>query len=142
MMNEKKRHSKYYSRVCAVQALYQWQHTGQNDTVILEQFAAEGNLKSADRKYFRKLVAGVIEQLPHLDQTLSPYLDRPLTDLTPVELAILRLAAYELLFCLELPYKVAINEALEIAKDFGADQSFKFVNAVLDALAKEFRKNG
>lgn len=142
MMNEKKRHSKYYSRVCAVQALYQWQHTGQSGAEIIEQFATDGSLKSADRKYFKKLVEGVIEQVSHLDQTLSPCLDRSLTDLTPVELAILRLAAYELLFCLELPYKVAINEALEIAKDFGADQSYKFVNAVLDALAREFRKNG
>lgn len=141
-MNQKKRHSKYYSRVCAVQALYQWQHTEQNGAEIVAQFTADGSLQSADRKYFQKLVMGVIEQLPQLDQTLLPYLDRALTDLTPVELAILRLATYELLFCLELPFKVAINEALEIAKDFGADQSYKFVNAVLDALARKNRKHG
>jgi N utilization substance protein B len=141
-MNEKKRHSKYYSRTCAVQALYQWQHTGQNDTEIIEQFATDGSLKLADRKYFKKLVVGVIDQHKFLDDNLSPHLHREVHELTPVELAILRLAAYELLFCLETPYKVAINEALEIAKDFGADKSYKFVNAVLDALAQQSRRNG
>lgn len=139
-MTEKTRHSKHYSRCCTVQALYQWQHTQHSATDIIEQFIADGHLQSADRKYFKKLVNGIITEQTALDALLIPHLDREITTLTPVELAILRLAAFELVHCPELPYKVVINEALEIAKDYGADQSYKYVNAILDALAAHTRQ--
>lgn len=139
-MNEKTHHSKHYSRRAAVQGLYQWHHTQCNAAEIIEQFLIEkDHLQYADRKYFKKLVIGVIENQASLDQLFIPYLDRELTALNPVELGIIRLAAFELVYCPELPYKVVINEALEIAKDFGAEQSYKFVNAVLDALAAQVR---
>lgn len=136
---KEKRHSKHYSRCAVVQALYQWQHTQQNAEEIAAQFSTEGHLKKADKKYFKKVLAGVIAEQPALDILLKPHLDRDMTALTPVELAILWLGAYELAHCPEIPYKVAINEALEIAKDFGADQSHKYVNAILDALIPELR---
>jgi transcription antitermination protein NusB len=139
-MSEKPRHSKHYSRCCAVQALYQWQHTQDSAEEIIQQFITDGHLQKVDRKYFKKLVTGIIAEQTALDALLLPHLDRDLSTLTPVELAILRLAAYELTQCQELPYKVVINEALEIAKDYGADQSYKYVNAVLDAIAAQTRK--
>ncbi len=139
-MIEKTRHSKHYSRCAAVQALYQWHHTQHGAAEIIQQFLLEKeNLKHADRKYFKKLIEGVLENLPSLDQLFIPFLDRDLKVLNPVELAIIRLAAFELAHCPELPYKVIINEALDIAKNFGADQSYKYVNAVLDALAAKLR---
>lgn len=139
-MSEKpKQHSKHYSRCCTVQALYQWQHTQDDPEEIITQFVAEKHLKQADRKYFKKLLLGVIAEQPALDALITPHLDRELSVLTPVELAILRLATYELAHCPEVPYKVVINEALEIAKDYGADQSYKYVNAILDAVAVQVR---
>jgi len=141
-MTEKKAHSKHYSRCCAVQALYQWHHTRQTAGEIIDQFIADEHLNLADRKYFKKLVSGAIAQQAALDEYLLPHLDRGIAELTPVELAILRLAAFELAYCLEVPYKVVINEALEIAKDYGADQSYKFINGVLDPLASQLRRSG
>lgn len=138
-MTEKTRHSKHYSRCCAVQALYQWQHTQHSAAEIIEQFSADAHLKLADRKYFKRLITGVIGELTALDALISPHLDRDLAALTPVELAILRVAAFELAHCPEAPYKVVINEALDIAKDYGADQSYKYVNGILDPLASRLR---
>ncbi len=138
-MTKKIHHSKHYSRCCAVQALYQWHHTQHSAPEIIEQFTEAEYLKQTDRKYFKKLVSGIVGQQEALDELLKPFLDREMSALTPVELAILRLAAFELVHCPEVPFKVVINEALEIAKDYGADQSYKYVNAILDALAAKVR---
>lgn len=138
-MTEKTRHSKHYSRCCAVQALYQWHHTEHSAADIIEQFLLDEHLKLADRKYFKKLVIGTINEQASLDALIIPHLDREISTLTPVELAILRLAAFELAHCPEVPYKVVINEALEIAKDYGADQSYKYINGILDPLAASVR---
>src|SRR5262245_19740332 len=105
-MTEKTRHSKHYSRCCAVQALYQWQYTQHSVEEIIQQFNADEHLKLADRKYFKKLLSGVISEQASLDALIVPHLDRELTALTPVEFAILRVAAYELAHCPEVPYKV------------------------------------
>ncbi len=83
---------------------------------------------------------GTITEQTAIDQKFIPHLDRDIAVLTPVELAVLRLATYELVYCPEVPYKVVINEALEIAKDYGADQSYKYVNAILDVLAAKLRE--
>jgi transcription antitermination protein NusB len=139
MTTKKIHHSKHYSRSAAVQALYQWHHTQHDSADIIEQFTADEHLQYADRKYFKRLLTGVIQEQAALDALLLPTLDRDLSALTPVELSILRLAVYELAHCLDVPYKVVINEALEIAKDYGADQSHKYINAVLDALAPQLR---
>ncbi|MBS0351143.1 MAG: transcription antitermination factor NusB [Proteobacteria bacterium] len=138
-MTAKTHHSKHFSRCCVVQALYQWQHVPDSAEKIIDQFKESDLLKQADRKYFKKLLIEILNHVKVIDDLFKPLLDRPIEDLTPVELAILRLAAYELAYCPEVPYKVAINEALEIAKDYGADQSHKYVNAILDALSQKTR---
>ncbi len=84
------RHSKHYARCCAVQALYQWHHTQHTVAELIEQFMQGEHLKQADKKYFKKLVTGVVQKQPQLDTLFSPYLDRPLDELNPVECAILR----------------------------------------------------
>lgn len=139
-MSEKKHHSKHYSRCAAVQGLYQWHHTQDSPEEIIQQFLVDKEpLKKADRKYFKRLLVGAIENHAVLDGLFSPFLDREIHALNPVELAILRVGAFELVHCPEVPYKVVINEALEVAKDFGAEQSYKYINAVLDALASQLR---
>ena len=94
---------------------------------------------SVDTDYFKTLVRGVMEQHTSLDKEVEPFLDRPLIELGPVELAILRLAAYELCKLPELPYKVVLNEAIVLAKGFAAIDSYKYINGVLHQLAKKIR---
>ena len=127
------------ARRMAVQALYQWQLTGQEPTDIIAQFAEERPHQSADFTYFSDLLHGVTAQLSRLDDSLRPQLDRSILSVDPVERAILRLAAYELLERLEVPYKVVINEAVELAKTYGAEKGHRYVNGVIDKTAKVLR---
>lgn len=120
------------ARKLAIQAIYSWQ-LSQNSIVDIEaQFLTDNDVSKIDVDYFLDLVRGVASQSKSLDTVLEPYLDRPSKDLDQVERAVLRLAAYELRERLDVPYKVAINEAIELAKSFGADDSHRFVNGVLD----------
>ncbi|KAA9000090.1 transcription antitermination factor NusB [Affinibrenneria salicis] len=129
------------ARECAVQALYSWQ-LSKNDIADVElQFLSEQDVKGVDIAYFRELLAGVATQADKLDALMVPYLSRQLGDLGQVEKAVLRLALYELSKREDVPYKVAINEAIELAKVFGAEDSHKFVNGVLDKVAPTVRKN-
>jgi len=126
------------SRQRLLQALYQWQLTGEHlDEVhrIETQFMDEQDMKRVDKAYFKKLLAAIPAQAQELDQHLTGFIDRPLAQLTPIELAILRLGAYELLKT-DVPFRVVINEAIELAKSFGADQSHRYINGVLDKLAQ------
>ena len=127
------------ARSLAVQAIYQWQVAGQNVPDIVNQFLAEHAGKKVDTDYFRELVEGVPGNLVSLDQGLSPHLDRSLESIDPVERAILRIGAYELARHPEIPYRVVINEAIELAKIFGAEQGHRYVNGVLDKAAKTLR---
>lgn len=128
------------ARSHATQALYQWQVTGENVEEIIQHFLIEQDASKFDSGYFRALVNGVTGNLGQLDQALSPLLDRPIEQVDLVERAILRLGAYELAHCLEVPYRVVINESVELAKIYGADQSHKYVNGVLDKLAGKLRQ--
>lgn len=128
------------SRRHAVQALYQWQMAGQDLVDIVNQFLEEQDIQSFEVPYFQDLLYGVPKHLSELDQTLKPALDRAIESVDPVERAILRLGAYELTYHLEVPYRVVINEAVELAKIFGAEQGHKFVNGVLDQVAKKVRE--
>lgn len=128
------------ARRCAVQALYQWQMTGQNLSDIEEQFLIASNLKGAGKNYFSELLHGVPKELDKIDQVMASHVDRPFDELDPVEKAILRIGAYELLFRLETPYRVILNEGINLAKRFGADQSHKYINGVLDKVALSERK--
>lgn len=131
-----------WSRRLALQAMYQWQLGGHNITEIAIQFANDDNISKSDRAYFDELLHAIPAQLELLDQQLLPCLEgRKLEELDPIELAILRMAAYELTVRLEIPYRVVINEAVELAKNFGAQESFKYINGVLDKLARKLRVN-
>jgi N utilization substance protein B len=123
----------------AVQAVYQWQLTGQDVGEIVAQFLAAQDPKTFEVEYFRDLLRGVAMNLGRLDGWIAPYIDRPIEQLDLVERAILRLGAYELGFHPEVPYRVAINEAVELAKTFGAEEGHKYVNGVLDRIARELR---
>ena len=127
------------ARSLAAQALYQWQMAGQPVSDILAQFLTEHAETRFDRDYFRDLLEGVPRELTALDEALAPALDRDIERVDPVERAILRLGAYELLRHPEIPYKVAINEAVELAKLFGAEQGHRYVNGVLDRTARRLR---
>lgn len=124
----------------AVQAIYQWQLTGQDTSDIEAQFLAEHDLSKVDIAYFRELLREVPLHLHELDDHVLPLIDRGIDEVDPVERAILRLACYELEFRLDVPYKAVINEAIELAKTFGAEHGHKFVNGVLDKVAQKLRK--
>ena len=128
-----------WARRLAMQALYQWQMTGQDPAAIYAQFQADQDLSKADPSYFEELVQQVPARVEAIDAAIIPFLDRPLPQIDPVELAILRLAGYELLQRLDVPYRVVINEAVELAKKFGAEQGHRFINGVLDKAARKLR---
>ena len=129
-----------WARRCAAQALYQWQVTGQEPAAIIQQFLADQDLPKADPDYFRELAQQVPAQAALIDAALEPFLDRPLAQVDPVERAILRIGGYELMQRPEIAYRIVINEAVELAKLFGAEQGHRFVNGVLDKLAQTVRK--
>jgi N utilization substance protein B len=125
------------ARRLTVQALYQWLINETPPEVLLRQFREqEEGLGRADPAYFEELLKGVVDNAPALTLAITPHLDRPLNQLDPVEHAILLLGAYELQHRVDVPWKVAVNEAVNLAKMFGAEDGFKFVNGVLDKLAR------
>lgn len=133
-------HARTMARRCTVQALYQWQLTGQNVDEIYQQFLVERNMAKIDTEMFKELLTGITKALDKLDEKIQPHLDRDIAEVDPVERAVLRLGAYELMYKPEVPYRVAINESLEAVKTFGAEQGHRFVNGVLDKLAQDVRE--
>ena len=133
------RGSRHKARRAAVQALYQWQLTREPPTGMETHFGLEQELADIDMEYFQQLVAEIPRQCATLDQSLRPHVDRALEDIDPVERAILWLGAYELEFRPEIPYRVVLDEAVELAKTFGAEHGHKYVNAVLDKMALRLR---
>ncbi len=132
--------SRHKARCFALQALYQHQLNGLAVGELLSQFLAEKEMDRADREYFSELVRGAMEKEGELVTAFARYLDRPLTQLDPVERAVLLIGSFELLHRPELPYRVAINEAVQLAKTYGASESHKYVNGIMDRLAKTARK--
>ncbi|WP_404340931.1 transcription antitermination factor NusB [Pseudoalteromonas mariniglutinosa] len=128
------------ARILALQAVYSWQLSGNAIADIEQQMLIENDVTKIDVEYFKDLARGVAINYKQLDEAVSPHLTRPLDELDMVEKAILRLTGYELMFREDVPYKVAINEGIELAKIFGAEDSHKFVNGVLDKAVKELRK--
>jgi N utilization substance protein B len=123
-----------------MQALYQWQMTGAAINQIETEFHTDNDMSKVDVAYFRELVHGVPKHLTELEEAFSAYLQgRELQELDPITLALLRLATYEFKQRLDVPYKVVINEAVALAKKFGAADSHKFINGVLDRAAAELR---
>lgn len=127
------------ARRCAMQALYQWQMTGQDVEEIMEQYRTEQDMNNVDVPYFEELLRQVILRAGELDKHLQPVLDRPLREVDPVETAILRMSTYELIGNPDVPFRVVINEAVELAKTFGGVNGHKYVNGILDKLASVLR---
>jgi len=127
------------ARRAALQALYQWQVTGDPPRGIARQFLAERGLRHADAAYFQDLVENVPAHAAALDELLAPLLDRPVRQLDPVTRALLRMGAFELQHRPDVPYAVVIDEAVALAHVFGAEQSHRYVNGVLDRLARRLR---
>jgi len=131
--------NRHNARRAAVQALYQWDLTKQAAQDIESAFSQIHDMQNVDRKYLKQILTSVPEIEGELEQAITPFIGRDFDTLDPVEKAILRLGAYELKFRSDVPTKVVLNEMIELAKTFGSDHSYKFVNGVMDKLAKELR---
>lgn len=127
------------ARKLAMQALYQWQLTQQTAAEIKQQYLESEDSAGADEEYFSELVTNGIAQQPDIVATLTAFIDRPLEQLDPVEAAILMIGIYELKQRLDVPYRVVINEGVDLCKRFGATDAHKYINAVLDRAAREIR---
>ncbi len=138
-MTNPKTLARHRARILAMQAIYQWQFTQEPPTEIEIQFHEDNDMAKVDTAYFTEILHNVPKNLTELDNYIDQAIDRPFHELNPVELAILRIALYELIYRQDVPYKVIINEALQVTKKFGAQEGFKFVNGVLDRLAKILR---
>ena len=132
-------HARSRARRYAMQALYQWDLSGSDLPLIRRQFLENEDFSRADKSYFLALLSDLPAQADVVDGTMAEYIDRPLEQLDPVERAILRIAVFELLTQADIPYRVVINEAVQLAKKFGAEQGHAFVNGVLDKAARELR---
>jgi N utilization substance protein B len=135
-----KKSSRRRSRELAVQGLYQWQLAGKDPVSIAAELAETEEFEKSDVGYFRTLLHGAISNAGALEAELAPFLDRAFSELSPVERGILLLGGYELMRELEVPYRVVINEAVELAKVYGGTDGHKFVNGVLDKLAPRLRE--
>lgn len=127
------------ARSLAMQALYSWHIAGQPLNEIEAQFRVDNDFSTVDGAYFHEILHGVPRLKTEIDDAFLPCLDRALEEVDPVELAILRLSTYELMNRVDVPYRVVINEGIELAKVFGATDGHKFVNGVLDKLAPRLR---
>ncbi len=123
----------------ALQAIYQWQITHQDANEILRQFREMQDLSQVDEEYFERLLRCVINQNERLNNALEPFLDRPLDQLDVMERVVLMIGAWELLDCPELPYRVVLDESIDLARRFGSEQGHSYVNAVLDQAARKWR---
>ncbi|AXR07185.1 transcription antitermination factor NusB [Salinimonas sediminis] len=129
------------ARELAVQGVYSWQMS-KNDIAQVElALATSNNMHKVDMVYFQALLRGVAKDASRLDAAMKPYLGRLPEELDPIEKAILRVATYELVDRMDVPYRVIINEAIELAKIFGAEESHKFINGALDKAVRKFREN-
>ena len=131
--------SRRRARRRALQALYQWHLTGQDVGEILVQFREEQDFSNVDTELFATLVRKVSKDQAEIDEKIEPFLDRPLKQLDVIEHVILSIGVYELLHSIEVPYQVVIDESINLAKQFGAEQGHSFVNGVLDKAAKQLR---
>ena len=123
----------------ALQAIYQWQITHQDATEILHQFREIQDLSQVDEAYFEQLLRCVINEKERLIDALEPFLDRPMDQVDVMERVVLMIGAWELLDCPEMPYRVVLDESVDLARRFGSEQGHSYVNAVLDKAAREWR---
>lgn len=131
--------NRHNARKAAVQALYQWDITQQAAEEIEPNFSQIHDMQNIDRKFLKEVMREVPNNEAELETAITPFIGREFSSLDPVERAILRLGAYELRFRPDVPTKVVINEMIELAKTFGSDHSYKFINGVIDKLAVSLR---
>jgi len=127
------------ARKRAVQALYMWEMSNINLSDIDQQFVLEHDMSKVDLKYFHELLHKVPAHVDEIDNDILGLLDRAFEEIDPVERAVMRLGGYELRYRPDIPYKVVINESVELAKTFGAEDGYKYVNSILDGVAKKLR---
>ena len=136
-MNYKARHK---ARVFAMQALYQWAHTGEDIAFLCAQFRTRNDYhKYVDWEFFDRLLTGVMLEINTIDELITTGAKRPLKEINPVELALLRVALFELKECVDVPYQVVISEYVDISSEFGSSEAHQFINATLEQLAKTLR---
>lgn len=127
------------ARKLALQALYQWALADAPLSDIEAQFRVINNMNKVDAPYFCRLLHGIPKHLVSLEEGFKPFLDRDITSLNPIELTVLRIGAFELMYCPEVPYKVVLDESISLAKEFGSQDGHRYVNGVLNNLAKQVR---
>ncbi|MAI93729.1 MAG: transcription antitermination factor NusB [Luminiphilus sp.] len=127
------------ARHFGLQALYQWTLSGAALADIEAEFRVDNDFRHTDGDYFTAILKGVTSDVDALEALFSPALDRSLDDLDPIERNLLRLGAFELRDRIDVPYKVVINEAVSLAKKFGATESHRYINGVLDKVARDLR---
>jgi N utilization substance protein B len=128
------------ARKLALQSLYQW-HMANADLYEIEaQFSAANNMEKVDVDYYRRLVYGIPKHLADIEAAIIPFLDRPIESLNPIELTILRVCTFELYHCVEIPYRVILDESVSLAKAFGSQDGHRYVNGVLHNMAQTVRK--
>lgn len=127
------------AREFVLQGIYQWRLAGGSAGTIEAQLRQSREFIRTDEQFFTNLFKGVLSDISTLENTIQPFLDRTLSELSPVEYAILLLSTYELVHFLEVPYRAIINEAIELARTYGGSDGYKYVNGVLDKLALKIR---
>lgn len=133
--------NRHRARELAVQGIYSWQLSNNAIEQVELSLATSNDMKKVDMPFFQRLLRGTVEDVDVLDDKIKPYLGRLPEELDPIEKAILRLATFELVHCIDVPYRVVINEYVELAKTFGAQESHKFINGALDKAVKTLREN-
>lgn len=134
-----KTRAKQKARRLAVQALYAWELGGTDLETIEATFHVDNDMTKVDSALFHSLLFGVPKNLTEIDAAYQPHLDREQDQLDPISKVVLRISTYELLYSIEVPYKVAINEGVNLAKTFGPLDAYKFINGILDRVAAEKR---
>ena len=138
-MEKQSINGKRKARKLALQALYQWLMSGSELYDIEAQFRVANNMAKVDAEYFCRILYGVPKYLNELEGELTPFLDRPIQGLNPIELTSLRIGAFELFHCLEIPYRVVLDESISLTKEFGSQDGYRYVNGVLNGLARKAR---
>ncbi|MGP1930284.1 MAG: transcription antitermination factor NusB [Arsenophonus sp. ET-YP4-MAG3] len=132
--------ARHRARECIIQAIYSWQLSGNNIKDIEIEFLSNQNMFDVDMIYFSELLIGISINVCELDKKITPYLSRKFNEIGQIEKAVLRLAMFEFCYRDDIPYKVIINEAVELAKIFGAEESHKFINGALDKIISNMKK--
>ena len=139
-MAEIKPKHRHRARRLVLQGLYEWQISGNSISDIETNLLIENQHRVFDQEFLHQFLHGILTETSELDAIFNEYLDRNLDEITPVELAILRMGVYELKHRLDVPYKVVLNESVELCKIFGASESHKYINGILDKAAQQLRK--